>query len=353
MTRLHPAWAARLRRAPLCLLVLALLWAGPVAALADTQTRVVVTTFAAYSASTPTTALVTSETLAPGDPNDALTSSFTYDGNGNRITTAVSGPNIGSPPKTSTTYDPSGRFPRTSTDAVGHTTTFTYDPALGLVTSQTDPNNLTTTWSYDAWGRKALEVRPDGNRTAYAYKLCKNLLTEPACPSLAAYITETTPQNASGTPNGPVSITYYDKLDRVVRQAEQSETNFTAAVWSFVDTTYDKQGRVTATTQPYYPGNPTVLASSQTYDLVGRVLTQTYADSSVERAAYSVYTKTTTDTLGRTTTSNSDSHVVRSVVDPAGQTTTYGHDAFGNVTSITDPKGNVTSAIFSVRGGYR
>lgn len=150
----------------------------------DTQTRVVSQVYPTYSATQGNTALVQSETLQPGDPNWALTTSFTYDTDGNRTGTSVVGPAyITTAITTASTYDPSGRFPASSTDAVGHTTHFTYGPALGLIASQTDPNNLTTTWSYDAWGRKTLAVRPDGTRTAYAYKLCGALAggtTEPS-----------------------------------------------------------------------------------------------------------------------------------------------------------------------------
>lgn len=151
---------------------------------ADTQMRVVSQVYPTYVASTPSTALVQSETLQPGDPNWALTTSFTYDSNGNRTGTSVVGPAyITTAIATASTYDPSGRFPASSTDAVGHTTSFTYGPALGLIASQTDPNNLTTTWSYGAWGRKTLAVRPDGTRTAYAHKLCGALASGTTEPS--------------------------------------------------------------------------------------------------------------------------------------------------------------------------
>ena len=347
-TRRHWLTARTARAATFAFLAILTFAAQPVHA--DTQTRVAAYAFATYSASTPSTALVQSETLQPGDPNWSLTTSFTYDANGNRTGTSVVGPYIPTAISTSTTYDPSGRFPKTSTDAVGHTTSFTYDPALGLVTSQTDPNNLTTTWNYDAWGRKTLEVRPDGNRTAYAYKLCTALSTEPACPALAAYIVETTPQSSSAVQNGPLTIVYYDALDRVVRKAWQSESDFNATLLSFQDTTYDNLGRVVSTTQPYYQNATPVLASTQVYDQANRVTTRTYADGSTETNTCGAYRTTATDTLGRTTTTWRDSHHVVSVTDPAGQVMAYAYDAFDNLVAMRDPAGNSTTASFNIRG---
>jgi RHS repeat-associated protein len=338
----------------------ALLLAGATASWADTQTRTVNNGFAAYSASSPaTTLLPQNEVLQPGDSSYQLTTSYTYDANGNRIATVASGPNVAHHPSSSTTYDPSGRFPATSTNAAGQTTSFAYNPVLGLLVGQTDPNGLTATFTYDAWGRKTLEVRPDGNRTAYAYRLCNALSAgEPACPTLAVYVVETTPQNASGTQNGPIGAVYYDKLDRVVRKAAQSESDFSSLVWSLVDTTYDNLGRTVSTTQPYYAGATPTVASTLTYDAIGRVIQTTAADSSCQATTYAVGVKTVTDMVASSgctaasamTTTYSDSHVVTKVVDAANNPTSYKFDAFGNLLSITDPSGNVSSATYNIRG---
>jgi hypothetical protein len=55
----------------------------------------------------------------------------------------------------STTYDPEGIFPSTSTNAAGHTTLTEFDAGLGVLTKLTDLNLLVTQWSQGERGAPA------------------------------------------------------------------------------------------------------------------------------------------------------------------------------------------------------
>src|SRR5262249_32678443 len=132
-----------------------------------TATRI--STFA-YDANT---GLLTQEVIEPRRASLFLQTDYTHDVFGNRIRATVSGADI-TTRFTTTTYDSGGQFAIQNTNALGQSESWQYDPRFGKPTSHTGPNGLTTTWQYDAFGRKILEVRPDGTQTAWDYIICQS-----------------------------------------------------------------------------------------------------------------------------------------------------------------------------------
>jgi YD repeat-containing protein len=236
-----------------------------------------------------------------------------------------------------------GRFTVSATNALGQSETWQYDPRFGKPTSHTGPNGLTTTWSYDGFGRKILEVRPDGTQTAWAY-----LLGGGGCSVDASYRIQATPLAADGvTQIGPQGLVCFDNLDREVERDTQGFDGTTIAAL----TQYDSLGRVAQKSRPYFSATGTPQSAAYTYDALGRVLTETMPDNSVAQHAYHGLVTTDTNALNqtRTVTKSSQGKVV-SVTDAANNITSYSYDPFGNLTRTTDAVGNAVTASYDTRG---
>ena len=289
------------------------------------------------------------EVVEPDTPAMRLQTDISYDAFGNKVSMTVSGTDIVTRTDGSG-YDAKGQFVSTNTNALGQSESFQYDPRFGHPTSHTGPNGLTTTRSYDGFGRKILEMLPDGTQTKWAYLFCNGVNGGSAtCPAGASYLIQTTPYAADGaTANGPVLLVYYDLLDREVARDTQGFDGSTIRA----TTTYDAQGRVSQTSRPYFVSGGTPQLTAYTYDALGRVVTRTLPDGSVSRTAYHGLTVTKTNALNqtRTVTKNSQGNVV-SVTDALGKTMTYVYDPFGNLAQTTDAVGNVVTASYDRRGG--
>jgi RHS repeat-associated protein len=293
------------------------------------------------------TGLLVKETIEPDQPQMRLDTTYAYDAFGNRISATVSSPATGtaaiSSRTTSTTYDANGQFPVTTSNAIGHSETKVFDPVLGTVASLTGPNGLTTTWQYDGFGRKTQENRADGTQTVWTYDVC-----DAACPAYGAYRI-VTQVFAAGVQSAPVSVTYFDSLNRAVRTATQGFDG----TWIYKDTIYDNQGRVQQVSRPYFVGQPVYWVSSE-YDDLGRVV-KVYEPDAPSNAALSVnyngLTISRTNRKGQITTEvkNSQGQKV-SVTDAMGNVTTYAYDTFGNLVRTTDPAGNSIVNVYDLRG---
>jgi RHS repeat-associated protein len=316
------------RNAAICsVLAMGVIWATGAFAASTTRTS----SFAYDSAS----GLLTQEVVEPNQSTYRLETDYLLDAYGNKTQVTVSGIDIATR-SSSAAYDAQGRFVVSATNALNRSESWQYDPRFGKPTSHTGPNGLTTTWSYDGFGRKILEVRPDGTQTAWAYLLDDG-----------AYRIQATPLAADGvTQIGPQGTVYFDNLDREVKRETQGFDGSTIAA----STQYDSIGRVQLKSRPYFSATDTQWAA-YTYDALGRVLTETMPDSSVTQHAYHGLVTTDTNALNqtRTVTKNSQGKVV-SVTDAANNTTSYSYDPFGNLTKTTDAVGNVVTASYDTRG---
>src|SRR5579884_216787 len=202
-----------------------------------------------------------------------------------------------------------------SNGTVLSTTSYTYN-ADGTVHSKTDSNNHTTTYGYNANGDLTSVTTPLGHVTSFGY-------------------------NALG-----VKTSRTDALNRT--------TNYTLDNWERVTTitypdsstktfSYDPEGNLTGWTD----SNGTW---SRTYDAANRITSEKL--NNVARFTYSYdavgqkgLLSTLTDTNWRVITYSYTARNELASVSETGGTTSYGYDANGNETSITNPNGtSVTKA---------
>jgi RHS repeat-associated protein len=271
-----------------------------------------------------------------GGPLASPTTSFTYDLVGNllsvtdpisRVTsyqydgldrlTSVTEPSPGG--TTSYAYDKVNNV-LSVTDARGYTTSYVYDnryflstltqpavgagvpvttyehDAVGQVTKVIDPLSRQTSYVYDGLGRITSVTRPDpdggGNQTApvtaYAYDANSNL-------------------TSFTDPRGNVTGYEYDRLDRLTKFTRPDPDAGGPAAGPITSYAYDASSNLTGVTDPL--SRVTVYA----YDGLNRRTSATQPDP---------------DGGGGPLTS---------------PVTSFAYDKLGNVTGITDPRGNVTS----------
>ncbi|SEL19694.1 RHS repeat-associated core domain-containing protein [Atopomonas hussainii] len=192
----------------------------------------------------PGTLAVASQTQYLGDADNALQTSFTYDGQG-RLTSSTQSA-AGLPARTTTLSDYQGPWPQTVKNPLNHTLRKTYDRATGQVLTSTDANDLTTTNRYDAFGRVLSTLNPDGSLHTTAYKICGQGAV--VCPARAKLAVQQRTTNSNGDQQGaPEQWQYLDQLGRTLQTRHQSFDGN----WVKVDQTYDALGRITHTTEPY------------------------------------------------------------------------------------------------------
>src|SRR5262249_40120469 len=226
----------------------------------------------------PNTGILSQETIEPGamqsgalDPTLWQQTTYTLDAYGNRTSVTVAGfdkaANLSVSRQTTIVYDQNHQFVSQKKYSLGPTQSitenFTFNPSFGKPATYTDANNLQSNWHYDTFGRKTLEVHPDGTQTAFSYVFCNTS----NCPAGDAYAVVTTPQAADGSQNGPLLSIHYDILDRETNRYTQG---FDGS-WIQVFTRYDGLGRVAQKTRPFFQNGGTAQWTVYTYDALGRV----------------------------------------------------------------------------------
>jgi RHS repeat-associated protein len=292
--------------------------------------------------------LLTQEVVEPNQTVFRLETDYTYDAFGHKVQTTVVGADIATR-SSSAAFDTRGQFATSNTNAINQSETWQYDARSGKPTSHTGPNGLTTTWTYDAFGRKTLEVRPDGTQTQWAYLFCSGINGGTAtCIAGAYYIIRSTPLATDGTTqNGPIVTVYMDGFER--EMARDSQGFDGSAIRA--STQYDAFGRVAQRSRPYFVSGGTAQWTVVTYDALGRAVTETLPDNTKVTHAYHGLVTSDTNALNqtRTVTKNSQGQVV-SVIDALNKTTTYAYDPFGNLILTTDAVGNAVTASYDLRG---
>lgn len=325
---------------------------------------------------------------------------FTYDGGGTRITQVSNGFR-----QLNFTYDGYGQL-ATVNDGNSHSVTFTIDYSTGNLTSVTNPLSQSTTYQYDQRGRLTKVFRPanpsspvvtnvydglhrvkqqkDAYDNVWNFYLAGNRSQETAPNSTSRVVYFNSKGSVVKTVNalGQAVTTQYDGLQRpvLVTSPEGDSTG----------TIYDANGNMLSVTQNPKPGSGlSSRTSSYTYDSTwtsqvstatdpaGNVTSTTYAGTSSNGAGkptqvvqpsattggsqptttstYNSYGQvlTLTDPTGVVSSNSYDSvthDLLSTQVDPSGLNiqTQFTYDAVGNMLTTTDPKGNVTTAVYDV-----
>ncbi|MFH9554498.1 LamG-like jellyroll fold domain-containing protein [Streptomyces sp. NPDC017435] len=220
-----------------------------------------------------------------------------------------------------------------SADGGGVTRT-TWTPT-GLQLSVTDPMGARTEATYDELGRQLTATTVERHPTSanlvsrYTWDDAGNQ-TASTTPS---GITTTSTYNAAGEPRtltDPAGITKFD-YDGLGRQTETTD-----ATNRRTTTAYDALGDITADTD-YGTGTTALRTATAEYDVEGNRTAAVPAGSKA-RSTYAY------DALGRTTTQTEPVTATTSI------TTTLGYDAAGNLTRLTDGRGNKTVYTFNSLG---
>lgn len=253
--------------------------------------------------------------------------SYTYDGQGRVATQSVNhvenGSSLSSPNTVTITYDSTTtglpiNWSNAYQDSGGINSTITktqgdFDASL-RPQSSTDERSVTTQTTFDLYGR---------------------------------------PTSISKDGDAPISISYPDEWTRITTQASKTTTEYFDGFGRLIEQdlpdgrvivpTYDIHGRVINTTETTSDGK--TRSSSTTYDLLGRVTSETGITGKKITYAY------TTDGVNNIITKTVDTSIT-----PAGQTpisslvTIIKKDPFGQAISITAPNGDITSNIYDGQG---
>ena len=261
-------------------------------------------------------------------------------------------------------YDPTSTFPLTSTNAKGHVTTTSYygvngvasDTGLyGQAKSVTDPNSKTTTNTYDALGRKLTTTTPDGLVQTMVYNYGGAFVVG------TQHVQSTT--SGGGLTTNLVSKTYFDGLGRTTKKESPGAADGGGALKVLVtETQYDVRGLVKQTSLPYIQGTESATGRwrTMTYDAVGRMIQSSNPDNSTSQVCYNGWITTTLDpklhkkietkdALGRLITVQEYSGTQADCLTTSGTlyaTTAYSYDLRGNLLSVTDTKGNVSTMTY-------
>ncbi|NUT07339.1 MAG: Teneurin-1, partial [Hamadaea sp.] len=238
-----------------------------------------------------------------------------YDEPGNNITAKAYDSTGALISKISATYDGNGNQLST-TDALGHTTTFAYD-ATGMVTGETQPisasASITTSFGYDLQGHRTRYTDGRGN---------KHLSTYNSWGMLESQIEPAT----SANPNDRTWTISYDAAGRAVKQTQPGGV--------VVSNTYDTVGNLTAQTG----AGAEVATADRTfgYDLAGQ-LTSMKAGTGTDTFAYNdrgLLTSATGPSGASSFTYNGDG-LVTGRTDAAGAST-YSYDTVDRLSGVSD-----------------
>ncbi len=291
-------------------------------------------------------------------------------------------------PTTTVAYDINGNVAR-KTDATGDLTRFEYD-ALNraiLVAMQDTSGWLTSSTMFDKAGNTKRTIDIRGNVTDYNYDDLNRVVKvlQPAVDGLERPKTTTTydqfgnvktvrgprdggPENEDGQTENE-----YDRLNRLIRQFKPepepgktrpesvfaydaagnlfktqvlvSRISSNVEVWTESVTTFDAINRsmnsVVRATNGVAPTAEQILAqtlTSQTYDLVGNVLTVTDAEGRVTAFEYDRLNRKVTEIDPKPTTTD------------ANPVTRFRYDVAGNLVATIDPLGRISTTTYDLLG---
>ncbi|MEO6080370.1 MAG: SpvB/TcaC N-terminal domain-containing protein, partial [Steroidobacteraceae bacterium] len=277
---------------------------------------------------------------------------YGFDAFGNVNSVSVTGRNPNSSSMTARTasisWGTTGQFPVSETNALSQTTTRTYDSTFGSLLTEHDPNSIAVADNtYDTFGRLTRSIRADGTATRMTYAACATYGCENGDPASGATGINKTIVVASERNSSDAQVrdswTYLDQFDRpIVHKAMNA-----AGGYSRSGTQYDALHRTYRQTAPCDASSCTAYWVTNTYDLAGRVATQSRPQSQsvstpvTTTFGYAGRTQTVTDPQSKVTTKILDvKGQMRRSQDHNGYYQNFAYDAAGSLLQVTDQLSN-------------
>jgi len=278
-----------------------------------------------------------------GNANLRLVTRYRYDNYGNLETqTQLS---AGETRVDTFTYDFGNRLLKTTKNALNQVSTIQkYDTKCDQPMEVRDPNGLVTKFEYDDFCRQTKETTPDGvvSTTDYSVLIASNRV-----------FLSTTAQ----TTGNPAVTVDYNKYAQVTGSSTKDMLNKTI----LQSTEYDRYGRTSLESQPYFDGD-TPLDTLYEYDVLDRVTKTTLPYFDDSGSAVTIDNFYGSDGLGRrfVRITDTEDNVTWSYNNSLDQTVLirdadfeplrYVYDSHGNLTKTTDAKGNTIVVGYDILG---
>lgn len=252
------------------------------------------------------------------------------------------------------TYEDNNIRIQTITDPLSHTLTYTYD-SYGRLSTKEDHLNNTITYSYDALGRQTSASSTDGDQTTTSYNW-----TGTNKPTLGVYSITNTKND------GSVTNTWYDELGCEIR----SDVKGFDGTMIYSVSEYNTKGQLYRVSEPYFSGGSPTDWNVYSYDDYGRKngLTRpsgrntswTYADSTITettagKSFYKTYSANGTlisasDNGGSISYSYLPDGNPETITAPGSIVTSMKYDVAGNQTRLVDPSAGTLNYTFNAFG---
>jgi len=246
-----------------------------------------------------------------------------YDNFGNPKTITTSATDDSPTVTTKSTFDATGRFPVTHTDALLKTSSATYNAKTGAVLTQTDIAGQTTSYQYDNFGRLTQVGTPTGTVSyGLIWDISGNNLY----------------RSSVTTPTAGTQYTWYNAAGL---ETKRQTPGFSDVIVTANE--YNTKGQLTKTYLPNHTGISSYYVATYEYnDPYGR-LTKEINDGRETKYAYNGLTTTVTAPDGntRSTTLNS-SGLVASSTDELGNSVTYTYNSLGKPLNIMSNNATTT-----------
>jgi RHS repeat-associated protein len=264
------------------------------------------------------------------NPNDELVTlvEFNYDLAGNPTQSSLSAPNYQPPlPNRTSSIEYSSqyqyRFPTSTTNPMGYTTSNIYNLQYGWLASTTGFNGLATSFTQHPLGISSDSEFPDGTKQMSVLRWANNQPHAPKHHGGALYYSWSQVSGQSEV------ITFYHKTGLELRTVGFGFDGSPV----YVDRYYDQKGRLQKESLPYFPGE-VIYYTQYEYDNIGRPEKTIYPDNTFTTVSYNGNTIATTNYLQQTTkqTYNAAGWLVESE-DANGGKVNYDYFSDGNLKS--------------------
>jgi len=267
--------------------------------------------------------------------DDPVGRKLTFTWNANNYITSITDP-IGR--AVQYTYDGAGNL-STFTNVLGGVTIYTYDSQNRLLTVKDPRGVFLAKNTYDANGRVSSQIAPSSGTIQFAYTTTNPLV--PTSPIVQTVVTD---------PLGNVTTYRFNTQGYIISATDATGQTRSINRQAGTNSVLSITGAGTCAVC----GDTTSGDVTFTYDASGNVLTRTDALGNTWASTYdSVFNNVTsmTDPVGNVTHRFYDAHGnLTKVTDARGNNTTFTRDATGLVTAAQDTAGNITKFTYDALG---